>query len=179
MQMELEQLSIPGVYEIRPKIFSDDRGLFVKTFQASDFERTGLDFVFKEEYYSVSKPNVIRGMHFQLPPYAHSKLVYCTEYKVLDVVLDLRIGSSYGKMLTIKLDAEQRNMLYIPVGCAHGFMSYDKQATMVYHVTSEYHADYDTGILWNSFGFTWECDQPTVSDRDRGFMGFNQFSSPF
>jgi len=179
MQMVLAPLAIPGVYEIQPKIFEDERGLFVKTFQASDFEKAGLESVFKEEFYSVSKPNVIRGMHFQLPPYAHAKLVYCTEYKVLDVVLDLRKGDSYGTVLRCELDAEKRNMLYIPAGCAHGFLSYDKQATMVYHVTAEYHSDHDTGILWNSFDFDWGCDYPTVSARDSGFIGWEQFVSPF
>lgn len=179
MQMVLSPLSIPGVYEIQPKVFEDARGLFVKIFQASDFEKAGLDSVFAEEFYSVSKPNVIRGMHFQLPPHAHSKLVYCTEYKVLDVVLDLRKGDSYGKVLTLELDAEKRNMLYIPVGCAHGFLSYDKQATMVYHVSCEHHPEYDVGVLWNSFGYEWGCDNPVVSIRDAHFDAFNQFVSPF
>lgn len=179
MQMDVMRLPIPGVYEIQPRIFKDERGLFVKTFQASDFEKVGLDTAFKEEFYSVSKPNVIRGMHFQLPPHAHSKLVYCTEYKVLDVVLDLRKGDFYGKILTLELDAEKRNMLYIPVGCAHGFLSYDRQATMVYHVTSEYHPECDTGVLWNSFGFDWKCESPVISKRDVSFVRFEQFESPF
>lgn len=177
--MELIPLSIPGVYEIQPKLFFDDRGLFVKTFQASDFAKAGLDSVFTEEFYSVSKPNVIRGMHFQLPPHAHSKLVYCTEYKVLDVVLDLRKGASYGKVLARELSADKRNMLYIPVGCAHGFMSYDRPATMVYHVTAEHHAECDAGVLWNSFGFDWSCESPVLSERDSRFPRLQQFSSPF
>jgi len=177
--MELVELSIPGVFEIKPRIFTDDRGLFVKTFQASDFEKAGLDCVFKEEFYSVSRPNVIRGMHFQLPPFAHSKLVYCTESRVLDVVLDLREGPSYGRVLTQELDAANRNMLYIPIGCAHGFMAFDKQATMVYHVSSEHNPASDAGILWNSFGFDWKNSAPILSPRDQGFVRFDAFISPF
>ncbi len=179
MRMTLSPLSLPGVIEIRPHVAQDTRGSFIKTFQASDFEAAGLRADFRETYYSISEPNVIRGMHFQLPPHALAKLVYCTSGEVLDSVLDLRTGPTYGHFESLILSSIKRNMLYIPPGCAHGFRTFDAPATLIYHVTSEYHTLSDTGILWNSFGFDWGITNPIVSERDTSFQDFHHFSSPF
>lgn len=179
MQLDLKPLELPGVFEIHPKIFEDERGVFVKIFQSSAFVKAGLAANFREAYFSVSRPGVIRGMHFQMPPHAHAKLVYCLSGSVLDVVLDLRRGGHYGRWVSVTLDAARRNMLYIPAGCAHGFRTMNQSATLAYQVTTEYEPAHDTGIRWDSFGFGWQCDHPNLSARDAGFRELSSFVSPF
>jgi len=170
---------ISDVYIVDNFHSKDERGDFVKTYNAEKIQETGLNIFFKESYYSKSVKNVIRGMHFQSPPYDHEKLVYVTEGKIIDVVLDLRNGSaSYGKYTVIQLDEFERSVL-IPKGCAHGFLTLTDSATVVYMVSSVYNSKADNGILWNSFGFDWKVDKPILSERDRSFIQFTHFESPF
>ena len=120
--MEIVPTEIPGCYEVQPKVFKDKRGAFVKTFHAGDFHSYGLCADWTEQYYSRSKRGVLRGLHFQLPPHDHAKLVYCVAGSVLDVAFDLRIGSpTYGKAVMLELSAKKGNMIYLPKGLAHGF----------------------------------------------------------
>ena len=119
-------------------------------------------------------------MHFQTPPYDHAKLVYAVDGSVLDVLLDMRKDSeTYGQQATIELSKANRNAVYIPAGIAHGFCVTEKSATLVYMTTTVYSKDADTGVLWNSFDFNWPLDTPLISERDRSFKPFAQFSSPF
>lgn len=173
----LKELDLKGCYEVQPIVRSDERGTFIKTFHYDAFKKLGLVTDFKEEYYSVSKKNVIRGLHFQLPPAAHEKLVYCAEGKVFDVVVDLRRNSAtFGKHRAVTLDAATGNMLYIPKGFAHGFLTLSDKAIMMYNVTSVYNPECDTGIRWNSAGIDWQIDKPIISARDRNLMPFSDFS---
>ena len=159
--------------------FQDKRGIFNKTFYYDFFKKNNLPVDFKEEYYSVSHKNVIRGMHFQVPPYQQSKLVCCISGEILDVVVDLRKKSpTYGKYDSFKLE-EGKNMVYIPEGFAHGFLSLTKNAIVTYKVTSMYNSNCDTGIKWNSFGFMWNTDNPILSERDNEFKNFIDFKTPF
>jgi len=178
--MQLLESPLQGCFEIQNRRFEDERGLFVKTFHKPTFEKLGLHTDFPEEYYSTSKKGVIRGMHFQLPPYDHVKVVYCTSGSVIDVVLDLRKGSeTFGKHAVFELTAEKNNMVYIPKGMAHGFCALEDQTIMHYKQSTVYAPEYDAGILWSSIGVDWGGDKPILSERDQGFEVFENFESPF
>lgn len=176
----LRSTAIPGCYEIHPRVLADARGRFVKVFHRSAFAEHGLEVDFAEEYYSVSRQGVVRGMHFQTPPMDHVKIVYCVQGDVFDVVVDLRLGSpSYGIAATFNLRADNGNFVYIPRGLAHGFCATSESATLVYKVSTVYSPEHDTGILWSSIGITWPTRTPLLSDRDRGFIPFSEFKSPY
>ena len=184
--MEIENLltvketELKGCWEIQPIVREDKRGRFVKTFQWGGYKSINLPVEFKEEYYSVSVKGVLRGLHFQLPPMEHEKLVYCAVGKVLDVAVDLRKDSpTYGKYHLFTLDAEKGNMAYLPKGMAHGFYTLSDTAMMMYKVTSEYAPKQDSGILWNSVGIPWPDSNPILSERDKGFVALTDFESPF
>ena len=169
---ELKILDLPN--------FADARGSFVKAFNDTLFQSWGIHFSLKESYYSISNKDVIRGMHFQLPPHQHAKIVFCPVGAILDVALDLRKGSAtFGQCFSQILSAENNKAFYIPEGFAHGFKSLRDDTLTYYLVSSEYHAANDTGIAYNSFGFDWQCEHPIMSERDKNFVGFNDFNSPF
>jgi len=177
---KLQETGISGCFEIACQLFKDERGSFVKTFHLGGFSDLGLATRFAEEYYSVSRKNVLRGLHFQLPPMDHEKLVYCLSGTVLDVVLDIRIDSpTFGEHRMIELSADKGNMVYMPRGIAHGFMVTSDHAVMQYKVTSVYSPDHDAGILWNSAGIQWPVTSPVVSARDSAFPAFMDFTTPF
>ncbi len=177
---EICPLSIPGCCEIRPTVRIDERGVFVKTFQASSFAALGLAVEFVEQYFSTSKQGVLRGMHFQTPPHDHDKWVYCIDGVVLDAVVDLRVGSpTYQQWEAIELSGERANGLYVPRGVAHGFYVPVESATLVYNVTSEYAPQFDRGIRWDSVRIPWPSAKPLVSVRDASFPELASFESPF
>ncbi|MDU0459972.1 MAG: dTDP-4-dehydrorhamnose 3,5-epimerase [Geobacteraceae bacterium] len=178
--MRIIATDIPDCFEILPPVFADERGKFVKTFQRELFAEHGMAVDYAEEYYSSSHHGVLRGLHFQLPPHQHAKLVYCLSGEVIDAVLDLRVGSpAFGRHVTLSLSGEKANMLYIPPGLAHGFYVNGDHALMQYKVTSAYAPEYDTGILWSSAGIAWPETKPLVSVRDAGFITLERFESPF
>jgi len=176
----LKKTKIPGCFEIQPKIIDDARGRFVKIFHKDGFAKLNLESTFAEEYYSHSRQGVIRGMHFQIPPSDHVKVVYCIHGEVQDVVLDLRRGSpTYGEAIEIRLSESEGNGIYIPKGMAHGFCATSPIATLIYKVTSIYDSNKDRGVLWNSFGFEWQTKYPVISKRDSEFTTLEDFQSPF
>lgn len=178
--MTVEETPIPGCFEIRPKILRDDRGGFIKTFHTDAFAKQGLCTEWREEYYSVSKRGVLRGLHFQTPPHDHAKLVYCVDGAVLDAVVDLRKGSpTYGMHKTFELTAEGAGMLYIPGGLAHGFFVLSESATMMYKVSTVYAPEHDRGIRWDSAGIPWPVQAPILSPRDAVLPVLDDFDSPF
>ena len=180
MLSKINESRIKGLFEITPKILSDVRGAFIKTYHKESFEEIGLEFDLAEQYFSTSKKGVIRGMHFQLPPYAHAKLVYCITGGVLDVLVDLRKGSpTFGQYDCFELSAEKHNILYMPVGLAHGFRALSDDVIMLYNVSTTYHKEEDTGIRWDSFGFDWKVENPVLSGRDLSFQSLHEFVSPF
>ena len=171
---------IDGCFELFPVVQQDNRGNFIKTFHEEEFRQMKFPLTFKEEYYSTSYKGVLRGLHFQLPPAEHEKVVYCPYGRVLDAVVDLRKDSaSYGSFVLFELNAEVGNMLYIPKGMAHGFYTLSDKAIMMYKVTSVYSPEHDSGILWNSVGIPWPDTNPILSKRDEGFIALNDFVSPF
>jgi dTDP-4-dehydrorhamnose 3,5-epimerase len=178
--MNIEKTAIEGVYIINNFNASDDRGQFVKTFNKNLFANNNLEFSIRESYFSVSKKNVIRGMHFQLPPHDHEKLVFVPKGSIIDVVLDLRKSSkTFKKFISIELSSENRKSIFIPKGLAHGFKSTEDETVTVYNVGTEYDSNSDLGIKYDSFGFDWEIETPIISRRDLQFKSVNKFNSPF
>ena len=176
----VHETTLSGLKLIQPRIFTDLRGTFVKTFHAGLFEQLGMEFQPREEFFSVSHRNVVRGMHFQSPPAAHAKLVYCVAGRVLDVVVDLRKASpTFGRHASRELSAVNREMFFIPVGFAHGFASLADGSVMVYQTSTVHAPECDAGILWNSFGFDWGMADPVINERDRKFPALLEFASPF
>jgi dTDP-4-dehydrorhamnose 3,5-epimerase len=178
--MRFEDTDLPGCFLVHGARSADGRGSFVKTFHFDAFASRGLRTDWREAYCSTSARGVVRGMHFQLPPAAHAKLVFCTAGRVLDVVLDLRRHSpTYGRHRAFDLDETSGIGVYIPTGCAHGFLSMSASSTMLYNVTSVHSPDDDAGISWDSFGFDWPVEQPVMSDRDRRHPPLASFETPF
>jgi dTDP-4-dehydrorhamnose 3,5-epimerase len=175
-----KSLNLEGCYELVPNIMEDDRGMFVKTFHDEAFKRNGFETDFKEDYYSWSIKGVLRGLHFQIPPKEHTKLVYCPVGRIMDVIVDLRKGSpTFGQYTSLYLSSQEANMVYIPAGMAHGFYVESDKALVVYKVTSVYSPIEDKGIHWNSLGIPWPNEEPIVSERDHNFIDFSGFDSPF
>ena len=178
--MTFKTLDLEGVYLIENFNSIDDRGLFVKTFHKNEFCKMGLNFEIRESYYSNNKKDVIRGMHFQMPPHDHEKLVYVTSGSIKDVVIDLRKESpTYCNYIDIELSAENKNSIFIPKGMAHGFNSLEDDTTTIYNVATEYSPENDSGIRFDSFGYDWEVTKPIASSRDKSFLTLDKFSSPF
>ena len=178
--MKIKELEIPGCFLIEPREFTDNRGNFVKTFQASIYQELGIQSDFTEEYYSTSHKNVLRGLHFQTPPSDHNKLVYCIRGEVLDAFVDLRIGSpTYKQHLEVNLSENNKNVLFLCSGIAHGFLSMSDESIMVYKTSTEYNSECDTGISWDSTGINWPVSDPIVSERDQNFTTLENFNSPF
>lgn len=178
--MEILSTKIEGVFVIHRGYTYDAGGSFYKSYSKDIFKRHNLSTNFKESYYSISKKDVIRGMHFQLPPYDHEKLVYVIKGSILDVVLDLRKNSNtYGRYISIELLEKNGLSVYVPRGCAHGFRSLENESIVVYNVTTIYDSDSDTGIRWDSFGMEWEIENPIVSKKDSHLTSFSKYKSPF
>ncbi len=182
--MKFIETKLKDVYIIEQNVFKDERGAFIKTFQKSEFEKRGLECDFKENYYTKSKEDVIRGMHFQIPPHDHAKLVTVIQGTIVDVILDLRKNSlTYNQFIAVELSRENRKSIYIPRGCAHGFGVLSDSATAYYMVTTEHNPQADKGILFNSFGFDWASESgiknQILSERDKSFIPLEKFESPF
>jgi dTDP-4-dehydrorhamnose 3,5-epimerase len=177
---ELTPLKLGGAFIVRGKLIHDERGFFCKTLHRDFFAKHGLEWKFAEQYYSQSQENVIRGLHFQSPPFEHTKLVHCVAGSSLDVLVDLRKNSpTFGAHVSVELDAQRPVSVYAPPGLAHGFLAKSQNTIMMYSVTSTYNREYDGGILWNSVDFDWGIEAPILSERDRSFVPFNDFVTPF
>jgi dTDP-4-dehydrorhamnose 3,5-epimerase len=172
--------SIPGCYLIRPWRHQDDRGLFVKTFHAEWFREHGLETDFREDFYSVSRRGVLRGMHFQSPPYQHAKLVYCVKGRILDAVVDLRSDSQgFGLHEILELSDDNGWVLYLPRGVAHGFYVLSDEAITAYRVTSEYRPEADSGVRWDTCGIAWPNNSPIISARDSSLPPLEEVRNVF
>jgi dTDP-4-dehydrorhamnose 3,5-epimerase len=178
--MKVIPTKIDGCFEIKTIIRKDDRGRLVKTFHKASFEEMGLHTEFPEHYYSVSKKNVLRGLHFQIPSKHHIKLVTCLEGGILDVIVDLRISSpTFGEHLIVELTSEKANMLYVPEGCAHGFYTFSNKSIFINRTSTMYSEAHDKGIHWNSCGIAWPDKNPIISAKDSLLPDFKNFKSPF
>lgn len=172
-------LDIEGLYLIEPKIFKDDRGFSLETYNYEDFADAGLNMVFVQENLSMSSKGVLRGLHFQ-KTYQQGKLVRAVSGEVFDVVVDIREGSkTYGKWFGTVLSAEKKNMIYIPEGFAHGFLVLSDTAEFAYKLTDYYHPEDEGGILWNdkTIGIDWPISNGMnliTSERDNKHPAFHE-----
>jgi dTDP-4-dehydrorhamnose 3,5-epimerase len=178
--MKLLPTRLPGCSILQGDVFPDQRGAFTKTVHEPTFRQMGLPTDWREEYFTHSRRNVVRGMHFQVPPAAHAKLVFCVAGAVLDLVLDLRSGSpTFGEFEVFELNADTGRAVYAPVGCAHGFLSLSDRSTLYYKVETVHAPAQDAGVRWDSFGYTWPVTDPIISERDRKHPTLAEFVSPF
>jgi dTDP-4-dehydrorhamnose 3,5-epimerase len=177
---ELIPLILPGAFRIQGQPRLDDRGHFHKVVHRDFFEQHGLEWSFSEQFYTTSRKDVLRGMHFQVPPHDHVKLIYCSHGSALDVLLDLREGSpTFGKCTDANLKGGDGQSIYIPKGIAHGFLSLEDNTTVHYAVTSVHQPSSDKGILWSSIPYQWPASSPLLSERDRALPSLKEFRSPF
>lgn len=178
--IEVINTKIKGVYILKNNIFKDNRGVFIKTFNFDEFKKFNLCRDFKESYYSISKKDTLRGMHFQMPPFDHEKLIYVTNGRILDVVVDLRKNSkTYKKFVSIDVSAKNGISVYIPRGCAHGFLSLEDNSIVIYNVSTVYNKESDAGIRYDSFGMDWGVENPVISERDLSFTGILDIENIF
>jgi dTDP-4-dehydrorhamnose 3,5-epimerase len=182
--MEFIKTDIPEVVIIEPKVFGDARGYFLESFNKKAFEENIGAVNFVQDNESKSSKGVLRGLHFQKPPFEQAKLVRCIEGKVIDVAVDIRKGSpTYGKNVAIELSGENKRQLFVPRGFAHGFVVLSETAVFAYKVDNAYAPDYDSGIMWNDkeLNIDWGLteDEVQLSAKDKKLISFKDFDSPF
>src|SRR5262245_14959246 len=176
MPFRFSKTEIDGVVLIQPEVFEDRRGFFMETYKESAFVAAGLTEPFIQENQSRSKEGTLRGLHYQIEPKAQGKLVRVISGEIYDVAVDIRPASAtYGKWIAYNLSAENRFLLYIPPGCAHGFCVVSSDAEVIYKMTNEYAPDYERGIPWNdrSLNINWPIKNPIISDRDGKWPSFD------
>ena len=182
--MKFIETIISDVIIIEPIIYSDDRGYFLESYNQKKFEEIVGKIFFVQDNESMSSKGVLRGLHFQKPPFAQAKLVRCIEGKVLDVALDIRKGSkAYGQHIAVELSGENKRQLFVPRGFAHGFVVLSESATFAYKVDNSYAPELDAGIRWNDkeLNIQWglENKEVIVSAKDAELPFFSEFESPF
>lgn len=172
--------AVTGCRELRLDPVSDRRGSFLKLFRASTFADVGIAFEVRELFVSRSHRGVLRGLHYQGPGADVAKIVYCLEGTITDAVVDLRVGSpTYRDHCVVELDADRANAVYVPKGCAHGFLVTSDEAMVAYAQTGEHDPVREGGVLWSSAGIAWPVTDPVLSDRDAAFVALDAFDSPF
>lgn len=183
--MNIIKTDIEGVLIVEPSIFGDARGYFFESYNARDFhEQTCIDVTFIQDNESCSSYGVVRGLHFQKPPYAQAKLVRVVEGTVLDVAVDIRKGSAtYGQHVAMELSADNKRQLFLPKGMAHGFAVLSERAVFQYKCDEYYHPEAEGAIAWDdpTLAIDWqiELDKVLLSDKDRRHPSFNDFVTPF
>ncbi|TGE17781.1 dTDP-4-dehydrorhamnose 3,5-epimerase [Hymenobacter elongatus] len=180
--MEIKHHALAGVIEFAPRVFGDPRGAFFESFSARIMQDAGAVGDWVQDNQSSSGVGVLRGLHFQRPPYSQAKLVRVATGRVLDVVVDLRRSSpTYGQHTGVVLDAQRCNMLYVPTGFAHGFMALEDNTLFLYKCTDYYNPGSEGGLLWNdpTLNIDWGIQEPLVSDKDRALPLFTDFDTPF
>tara|TARA_B100001758_G_C18351196_1_gene579991 strand:- start:859 stop:1404 length:546 start_codon:yes stop_codon:yes gene_type:complete len=181
--MEVQETKIKGVVVCSPKIYHDDRGQFSEGFHTEKYEEIiGKGIVFVQDNISISKKNVIRGLHFQAPPKAQGKLVQVLKGRILDVVVDLRKKSkTYGEYISIELSDKNNKQIWIPAGFAHGFISKEDGTILNYKCTSHYDHTTEQTIRWDdsNINIDWQTQAPILSKKDMEGVLFKNFKSPF
>ena len=174
--MIFHETKLPGVFEIRLEAKSDERGLFARTWCRNEFEARGLDAGLVQCSVSFSTlKGTLRGMHYQAAPYAETKLVRCTRGAIYDVVVDLRSESpTFRDWIAVVLDPETRNMVYVPHGCAHGFLTLESNSEVFYQMSQFYNSESGRGVRWDdpAFRITWPEKVEAISERDRTYPNF-------
>lgn len=168
--MDITRTDIDGPLIIDPRVFSDERGFFVETYNAGRYEEAGIPAAFVQDNLSVSQKGVLRGLHFQSPPYAQGKLVQVLRGRVFDVAVDIREGSpTFGEYVSVELSAENHRQFWIPAGFAHGFLSLEDDTMFQYKCTNVYAPDHDGGVRYDdpTIGIAWPEGPYIVSEKDK------------
>ena len=180
--MKINKTFIEDLLIIEPQLFKDDRGFFYESYNKNNLDKV-INIVFVQDNESKSNKGVVRGLHFQLPPFEQAKLVRCVSGKILDVVVDLRKNSkTYGKSFSIELSSENNKQLFVPKGFAHGFQVLSEDAIVNYKVDNFYNPKFDSGIIWNDkdLSIDWNLDiKPVLSEKDLKLDLFKNLKSPF
>jgi dTDP-4-dehydrorhamnose 3,5-epimerase len=169
MPFIFEKLSIQGLYLIKQHVFGDERGFFMETFKKSEFSQNGVNDEFVQDNHSSSASGVLRGLHYQLPPYAQGKMVRCLKGSIFDVAVDIRRESkTFMQWYGSELSFENKHMLYIPPGFAHAFYTISDTAEIHYKASAEYAPEYDRGIIWNDsqLAIKWPSENVILSQKD-------------
>ncbi len=183
--MEIVELAIPDVKIVKPKKFGDHRGFFSETYNKSVLEQAGIDLDFVQDNHSLSaERGTIRGLHFQIPPFAQDKLVRVVKGAIFDVAVDLRRHSpTFGKHISATLSADDWNQILVPIGFAHGFCTLEPDTEVIYKVTNYYSPENDYGILWNDpeLAIEWpiNIEEAVLSDKDKRQPTFSELEYPF
>ena len=182
--MKFIETKILDVIIIEPSVFGDERGYFLVSFNLKKFEESICPIKFVQDNESKSSKGVLRGLHFQKPPYEQAKLVRCIEGEVLDVAVDIRKNSkTYGQHVAVLLSGENKRQLFVPRGFAHGFLVISETATFAYKVDNSYAPEFDAGIRWNDneLNIQWDMEDSEVmiSAKDAELPFFLEFESPF
>jgi len=180
--MKINKTFIEDLLIIEPQLFKDERGFFYESYNKNNLDKI-INIVFIQDNESKSNKGVIRGLHFQTPPFEQTKLVRCVSGKILDVALDLRTNSkTYGKSFSIELSSTNNKQLFVPNGFAHGFQVLSETAIVNYKVDSFYNPKSDSGIIWNDkdLSIDWNHDiEPILSKKDLNLISFKNLKSPF
>ena len=182
--MNLVKTKLDGLIVLKPTVFKDNRGYFMESYNQKNINKLLGNVNFVQDNESESSRGVLRGLHFQMPPYTQAKLVRCLKGSVLDVVLDLRKDSkTYGIFETISLTEENKKQLFIPKGFAHGFIVLSKSAILSYKVDNYYNPESESGIIWNDpdLNIDWKINKNEiiVSEKDKNLPTFNEIINPF
>lgn len=176
--MNVLETELPEVLLVEPKVFGDDRGFFMETWNAERYREAGLPSGFVQDNLSYSAGGVLRGLHFQNPD-QQGKLVYVLQGEVFDVAVDIRVGSPrFGQWTAATLSAQNKRQLYIPEGFAHGFLVTSDAALFAYKCTARYNREAEAGVLWNDpeIGIEWPTEEPTLSEKDRNVPRLSEIS---
>ena len=180
--MKINKTFIEDLLIIEPQLFKDERGFFYESYNKNNLDKV-INIVFVQDNESKSDKGVIRGLHFQAPPFEQTKLVRCISGNILDVAVDLRINSkTYGKFFSIELSSENNKQLFVPKGFAHGFQVLSETAIVNYKVDNFYNPKSDSGIIWNDkdLSIDWNLDlKPILSKKDLKLISFKELKSPF
>ena len=180
MPFEFIETELGGVLIAKPKVFEDERGFFMESYKKSEFIKNGITVEFDQDNHSKSTFGVLRGLHFQKWPYEQAKLVRCIRGKILDVAVDIRKGSdTFGKYIKIELSEDNKQMLFIPKGFAHGFVTISSEAEICYKASGEYVASADCGIIWNdpTISIDWGIDfEPILSNKDKNHLTLKELN---
>jgi len=180
--MEVIKTAIEGVLIIQPKVFEDERGYFYESYNEQSMMNAGLNLKFVQDNQSLSQKGVLRGLHFQNPPFAQGKLVRVIKGSVLDVAVDIRKGSStYGKYVSIELTEQNKTMFWIPEGFAHGFLTLEDNTIFSYKCTNYYNKASEDCLLWSdpALSINWGINNPQLSEKDKQGKLISNFESCF
>jgi dTDP-4-dehydrorhamnose 3,5-epimerase len=180
--MDIKSTPIEGLLIIEPQVFTDPRGYFYESYNKEKFVAAGINIEFVQDNQSLSQKGIVRGLHFQAPPFDQGKLVRVIQGAVLDVAVDIRKNSpTYGQNFSVELSAQNRTMFYIPPGFAHGFETLDDNTIFLYKCTDVYNKQSEGGLLWNDpeLGIKWQSSNPLISEKDKILPLFKDLVSPF